>query len=58
MIRAVPVFGVVSISLGLSILATLSPGRDLGGYVAIPIFGWAVTSIAWLVTISSGAGPA
>lgn len=53
MISVVPLFGVIFLSLAPPVLATLSPGRDLGGYVGFPIFAWAATSIGWLVTVGS-----
>lgn len=53
MIWGLPIFGAVCLTVVLSILATLRPARDFGGYVGIPIFAWAATSIGWLVTVTS-----
>jgi hypothetical protein len=53
MIWFAPVFGGGCVALMLSILAMLHPARDFGGYVGIPIFAWAATSIVWLVTVTS-----
>lgn len=53
MIWFLPLFGGACIATCLSILATLSPGRDLGGYVGIPIFAWAGISLGWLAVVTS-----
>jgi hypothetical protein len=53
MIWILPVFGVAFLSVNLPILATLSPGREFGGYVGIPAFGWGAASIGWLVTVGT-----
>ena len=53
MISVVPLFWVICMGLVLPILASLSPSRDFGGYVALPILASAATSIGWLVTVGS-----
>jgi hypothetical protein len=47
-----PVFLAVVLATTLGILASL-PRAEVGGYVGLPVFLWAGTSIGWLATITS-----